>query len=145
MPAVVAADLAEHGIPEFEQRRQRDTLVQILEYRREVARHAAVQRIVIDGLVVRLIGHQARALTGAVDGVGGVPALSVAAAIGHVLVLLEMVPAVQENGIAAHRGTRDNRQQLDRTRRFDEQIIIRGQTFDDIRDGQCRSTRAATA
>jgi len=57
MPLLVAGDLAEHRVAEFEQRRERNALMQIIQYRREIARHTAVQRIVIDGLVMRLIRH----------------------------------------------------------------------------------------
>ena len=124
VPLLVAGDLAEHGVTELEQRGQGYTVVQVVEYRCEIARHAAVQRVVVDRLVMRLVGHQLRALPGAIDCVGCMPALAIAAAVGHVLVLFEVIPAVEEHRVTAHRRRRDGRQQVDRPARLDEQEVL---------------------
>jgi len=53
-----------------------------------------------------------------------VAALAILAAVGHVLVLLEAVPAIEKTLIVADRGICNRRQQFDRLRRFDEQEIF---------------------
>ena len=106
MPLWICAYLAEQLIAEFQQRGQRIAFVQIVEDRGEVTRNATVQRVVVHRLVMRLIRHQLCRLAGIHDRIGGVTPFAILTAIGHVLVFLQLIPAVEKFLVVSDRHSR---------------------------------------
>ena len=103
VPALgIGGELAEEGAAVFEDGAQRGALADLVGDRLEPALDAAVQRVVIEPLVMRLVrpAHD-RAL--AFRGIDGEAAAAVAPAVAHVGVDVEVVPALGEGGPVAER------------------------------------------
>ena len=66
-------------------------------------------------------------------------ALAVLAAIGHVLILLEMIPAVEKHLVVGHRRRREPGQQRDHVGRANEEEFLSIESLGDIGDlhGHC--------
>ncbi len=86
---------AKQRASELEDRAERMSAADLGRDRREPARDAAVQRVVVEALIVRLVRLPIdRAVASGRK--HGVPAAPIASPVGHVLVELEVVPAAGE-------------------------------------------------
>jgi hypothetical protein len=121
---------AEQGAAIFEDGAHRGAVADRLGHRLEPALDSAVQLVVVERLVVRLVraAHDRALLAGAIDGEA---AAAVTAAIGHVGVDLEIVPAFGKLRPVGQRA--EARQRVAHVRGFDEGISRTGHPVADAR------------